>query len=525
VVIFISTSKPTSTFFRFYIVDVPTFKSASFRFTAVVIVFYVSLVMFICCAESPDDFCPRRNSKPSRRKTKRTMLNLLTTLLALASPALRVAVSGARGDVASFERGGGGLAGQGAALIEARAGLTEREIEENQGHRSLPHSSLDCWIFVDMSTGNSKSLNLAEVQALKFDNSVISAIAATLSTTFSSQYSASRCIDGDSNNLCRTDSQPNDWLRIDDSDASNFLIVLNSVKIYNIVNCCQDRIVGATVFIGCSQVPPTSAASASLYSYKTATPFSSAQSTYTISSDLSDFQYCPSNCDAGSGCNLNSQTCESCPVGHFSGEDRVGPCLSCGSGTTESTGSTSAGQCICDVGYFPDGSSCTRCPDAFTTSSTGSTSADQCVYVGGMVLVAGEGRCAVEGNCIANYEAGENYEDDEDCTFRLDGIEGPLVFEQFDIESHSSCNYDYLTIAGSKYCGETAPTGLLGGAESEITWHTDGSGDRTGFKVCVAYCPSNCSAGSGCELDGSTSSCAVCPGEQNDRVLESRTIT
>ena len=136
-----------------------------------------------------------------------------------------------------------------------------------------------------------------------------------------------------------------------------------------------------------------------------------------------------------------------------------------------------------------------------------------------MVLVAGEGRCAVGGNCFMNYEAGENYGDDEDCTFRLDGIEGPLVFEQFDIESHSSCNYDYLTIAGTKYCGDTAPTGLLGAAESEITWHTDGSGDRAGFKVCVAYCPSNCAAGSGCEYGGSTSGCAVCPGEQNDRAL------
>ena len=81
--------------------DVPTFKSVSFRLTAAVTVLYVSLVIFINFVESPDDICPRRNSKPSRRKTKRTVLNLLTTLLALASPALRVAVSGAREDVAA----------------------------------------------------------------------------------------------------------------------------------------------------------------------------------------------------------------------------------------------------------------------------------------------------------------------------------------------------------------------------------------------------------------------------------------
>ncbi|GMI55264.1 hypothetical protein ScalyP_jg574 [Parmales sp. scaly parma] len=102
----------------YYIVDVPTFKSASFRFTAVVIVFYVSLVMFINYVESPVDIFPRRNSKPSRRTAKRAMLNLLTTLLALASPALRVNVCGARGDVASFERGGRELMSEGMAWMQ-----------------------------------------------------------------------------------------------------------------------------------------------------------------------------------------------------------------------------------------------------------------------------------------------------------------------------------------------------------------------------------------------------------------------
>ena len=212
-------------------------------------------------------------------------------------------------------------------------------------------------------------------------------------------------------------------------------------------------------------------------------------------------------------------------VGTWNNANDKSMCTSCGSGTTESTGSTSAGQCICNVGLFLDGSSCTLCPAGFTTSSTGSTSVAQCnVPIAGMVLVVGEGRCAVEGNCISNYEEGTFYERNVGCTFRLDGISGPLVFEQFDIEpvgSSSGTYYDFLTIAGTKYCGDTAPTGLLGGAESEITWVSSEqfSYARPGFKVCVAYCPSNCAAGSGCEYGGSTSSCAVCPGEQNDRAL------
>ena len=66
-------------------------------------------------------------------------------------------------------------------------------------------------------------------------------------------------------------------------------------------------------------------------------------------------------------------------------------CASCGSGeTTASTGSTSADQCICNVGYFLDGSSCVSCGSG-TTESTGSTSVDQCVCNVG--FYAGESSC------------------------------------------------------------------------------------------------------------------------------------
>ena len=130
--IFISTSKPTSTFSRYYIVDVPTFKSASFRLTAVVAVLYVSLLILINYVESPDDICPRRNPKPSRRKAKRTMLNLLTTLLALASPALRVDVCGAR-VVASLERGGGELMSEGTTWMQEPDWVTESRVGGGEG--------------------------------------------------------------------------------------------------------------------------------------------------------------------------------------------------------------------------------------------------------------------------------------------------------------------------------------------------------------------------------------------------------
>ena len=71
-------------------------------------------------------------------------------------------------------------------------------------------------------------------------------------------------------------------------------------------------------------------------------------------------------------------TCTVCPVTKYSDVSSNGPCTSCGSGTTTSTGSTSASQCICNVGYYLDGSSCRICPVGSSTHSTGSTSLSEC---------------------------------------------------------------------------------------------------------------------------------------------------
>ena len=114
----------------------------------------------------------------------------------------------------------------------------------------------------------------------------------------------------------------------------------------------------------------------------------------------------------------------------------------------------------------------------------------------------------MEGNCCSNNLAGSIYGNNEDCIFRLNGISGILVFEQFQTESVS---YDYLTINGVRYGGSTAPTGLLGAVASEISWHTDSSVARQGFKVCIIGCVNNCQAGSGCSFSSSSASCAVCP--------------
>ena len=97
---------------------------------------------------------------------------------------------------------------------------------------------------------------------------------------------------------------------------------------------------------------------------------------------------CPENWSTSSTGSTSVAECNICDFGYFLDGSS---CASCGSGTTESTGSTSAGQCICNVGFFLDGSSCASCGSGETTESTGSTSADQCICNVG--FYAGESSC------------------------------------------------------------------------------------------------------------------------------------
>jgi len=133
----------------------------------------------------------------------------------------------------------------------------------------------------------------------------------------------------------------------------------------------------------------------------------------------------------------------------------------------------------------------------------------------GMTMSEGVGNCAVAGYCFSNYVPGENYGRYEDCTFTADGISGPLLFTHFDIYQHSSCSYGDLTIGGTKYCGDTAPTGLSVTAGEQMTFHSSQySWSRSpGFRACVHMCSSACGEGSACGfVEGATTpSCLNCP--------------
>jgi len=212
----------------------------------------------------------------------------------------------------------------------------------------------NCYLFIDMTTTNANDcLNLAEVQAKDSASQVIAATGATLSSTMQPAVS---CIDGNFNNYCQSTCAADDWLRIDYSNSGNsFVENLNTVKVFNRISQAA-KIVGATLYAGCSTTPPTTHAEASSGALLSTT-FDSGQNDYIFASDL----VCSANCAAGSGCNIASQQCEVCPAGSYSAYTDPYTCLSCPHDTTTAaTGSTSATACVmsCESGTY----SSTRTP-------------------------------------------------------------------------------------------------------------------------------------------------------------------
>ena len=63
-----------------------------------------------------------------------------------------------------------------------------------------------------------------------------------------------------------------------------------------------------------------------------------------------------------------------------------------------------------------------------------------------------------------------------------------LTFEAFNLESHSTCKYDFVQISeGSeeeKYCGNVKPSPIISsGNTMNVTFHSDRSVNRSGFKA------------------------------------------
>ena len=104
----------------------------------------------------------------------------------------------------------------------------------------------------------------------------------------------------------------------------------------------------------------------------------------------------------------------------------------------------------------------------------------------------------IPGTVIMSPNYPNSYNNNLDCQTTITFADSPTVLIEFDpnyeIESHSSCVWDYLEardgpsadspVIGSKLCGSTAPAPIQStGNSMTLIFHTDGSVTRTGFKI------------------------------------------
>jgi hypothetical protein len=80
-----------------------------------------------------------------------------------------------------------------------------------------------------------------------------------------------------------------------------------------------------------------------------------------------------------------------------------------------------------------------------------------------------------------------NYNNTQSCNYRLTADAGQVIkitFTDFDVELHSSCGWDALTIDGSNYCGESlaGQEVIVDAGETIVQFNSDSSMTRSGFR-------------------------------------------
>ncbi|XP_022807872.1 CUB and peptidase domain-containing protein 1-like isoform X2 [Stylophora pistillata] len=109
-----------------------------------------------------------------------------------------------------------------------------------------------------------------------------------------------------------------------------------------------------------------------------------------------------------------------------------------------------------------------------------------------------QGGCGyVQNNQLTSPGYPNNYPNWMDCSYRVNIYPGwtlRIYFRHFELESHSSCRYDYLRITNErnvifgKYCGvKTGRTVSVTGRYAVITFHSDSSFSGRGYKLIFTY--------------------------------------
>ena len=91
------------------------------------------------------------------------------------------------------------------------------------------------------------------------------------------------------------------------------------------------------------------------------------------------------------------------------------------------------------------------------------------------------GSCTIDGSCVMSPGWPGSYGNDERCEITVTSG-GVVTAESFATES----GYDYITLAGVRYEGSSGPQDVTVTAGSVLTWYSDGSDTRAGWRICLA---------------------------------------
>eukprot|EP00965_Chrysotila_dentata_P055019 1825489-Pleurochrysis_carterae.AAC.26 len=104
-------------------------------------------------------------------------------------------------------------------------------------------------------------------------------------------------------------------------------------------------------------------------------------------------------------------------------------------------------------------------------------------------FVIQSGPCTISsnGNCVRSPYYPKPYGENETCKIV---VKVPIVLDviAFDVENHTSCEYDALRLNNQSYCGTAGPVGVP--AQGLITWQSDLSVNGQGWELCVPSPPS-----------------------------------
>ena len=96
------------------------------------------------------------------------------------------------------------------------------------------------------------------------------------------------------------------------------------------------------------------------------------------------------------------------------------------------------------------------------------------------------GDCTAPGTCFYTPNYPSNYGYSQTCTITAN-YAVTLYVEDFYLEYSASCSYDYLTLAGTKYCGSgvnKGPNNMEIAAGTVMTFTSDYGASYSGFEIC-----------------------------------------